>query len=61
MVALRELFTTDIGLLSLGVIAFIILMAVWFGRFFMSHIRQEEAERAAQAASSRASAAPPAR
>lgn len=50
MDALRELFTTDIGLLSLGVLLFIVVMAIWFGRFFMSHIRQDEAERAAQAA-----------
>ena len=51
MDALRELFTTDIGLLSLGVLLFIVVMAIWFGRFFLSHIRQDEAERAALAAS----------
>ena len=41
MVALQELFTTDIGLLSLGVLLFIVGMAVWFARFFLSHIRQD--------------------
>jgi len=29
-----DLFSTDYGLLSLGVIVFIIVMAVWFWRFF---------------------------
>jgi hypothetical protein len=52
MVALKELFTTDIGLLSLGVIVFIIGMGVWFGRFFKARIAEEmeAAKRAAPAA-----------
>ena len=41
MVALQELFTTDVGLLSLGVLLFIVGMAVWFGRFFQARIREE--------------------
>ncbi len=41
MVALQELLTTDIGLLSLGVLAFIVGMGVWFARFFRSRIREE--------------------
>lgn len=41
MVALQELFTTDIGLLSLGVLLFIVGMAVWFARFFQARIREE--------------------
>jgi len=46
MGALKELFGTDVGLLSLGVILFIIGMAVWFFRFFQRHIREEEAQAA---------------
>lgn len=49
MVALRELFTTDIGLLSLFVIAFIIGMGFWLYRFFTSRMR-EDAVRASTAA-----------
>lgn len=50
MVALRELFTTDIGLLSLAVLVFIIGMAIWFERFFRARIREEmEAAAAAKA------------
>jgi hypothetical protein len=45
MALLRELFTTDIGLLSLAVLAFIVGMAVWFARFFRSRIREELASR----------------
>lgn len=42
MVLLKELFTTDIGLLSFGVIAFVVVMAVYFGVFFSKKIREEE-------------------
>jgi uncharacterized membrane-anchored protein len=41
--ALRELLTTDIGLLSLFVIAFIIGMGFWLYRFFTSRMREDEA------------------
>lgn len=41
MVALRELLTTDIGLMSLAVLVFIVGMGVWFGRFFRARIREE--------------------
>lgn len=34
MKAVVDLFSTDYGLLSLGVLLFIIVMAVWFLRFF---------------------------
>lgn len=43
MDALRVLFTTDIGLLSLGVIAVTTLMGVFFVRFFLRNMAQDEA------------------
>jgi len=51
MVALTELLTTDIGLLSLFVIAFIIGMGFWLYRFFTARMREDEA--AARAAAGR--------
>jgi hypothetical protein len=41
MHALKELFSTDVGLLSIGAIAFMLGMAVFFVRFFVRHIREE--------------------
>ncbi|HVK33313.1 MAG TPA: DUF3149 domain-containing protein [Burkholderiaceae bacterium] len=52
MRALTELFTTDVGLLSIGVIAFMLGMGVFYIRYFLRHI-DEDAERAAGAKSSR--------
>lgn len=49
MRALTELFTTDVGLMSIGGIAFMIGMGVFFVRYFLRHIR-EDGERAAAAA-----------
>mgnify|MGYP003476555904 CR=1 FL=1 len=49
MQALKELFTTDVGLMSIGGIAFMLGMAVFFVRYFLSHMRQD-AERAASSA-----------
>jgi hypothetical protein len=43
--ALTELFTTDVGLLSIGAIAFMLGMAVFFIRYFLKHI-DEDARRA---------------
>jgi hypothetical protein len=54
MVALRELFTTDIGLLSLFVIVFIIGMGFWLSRFFKARMLEDEA--AARAAAGKAGA-----
>jgi len=34
MKAMVDLFSTDYGLLSVAVLAFILVMAVWFYRFF---------------------------
>jgi hypothetical protein len=45
MDALRELFTTDIGLLSLGVIVFVIGMGIWFSRWFNKQIEDEARDR----------------
>ncbi|GAA6143391.1 DUF3149 domain-containing protein [Hydrogenophaga sp. 5NK40-0174] len=38
MKAVIDLFSTDYGLLSLAVLVFIIVMAVWFLRFFSRKI-----------------------
>ena len=39
--AMRELFTTDIGLLSLFMIGFILAMAVFIWRFVKNNIRKD--------------------
>ena len=41
--ALKLLFTSDIGLLSLFTIVFVIGMGIWFRRFFTKQIEAEEA------------------
>ncbi len=43
MQALKELFTTDVGLMSLGGLAFMMGMAVFFVRYFLRHIREDAA------------------
>jgi hypothetical protein len=48
MHALKDLFTSDVGLMSIGGIAFMLGMAVFFIRYFLKHI-QEDTERAEQA------------
>ncbi len=40
MKAVIDLFSTDYGLLSLGVLLFIIVMAVWFLRFFSKKMEE---------------------
>lgn len=45
MHALKDLFTTDVGLMSIGGIAFMLGMGVFFVRYFLRHI-QQDAERA---------------
>lgn len=42
MQALRELFTSDVGLLSLAVIVFIIGMGIFFVRFFQKQMQESE-------------------
>lgn len=44
MTLLHELFSTDVGLMSLGVIVFTLGMAVWFKRFFARKIAEAEQE-----------------
>ena len=43
MKALTDFFTTDYGLLSAAVIVFILGMAVFFVRYFVGHMREDEA------------------
>ena len=43
MQALKELFTTDVGLLSVGVIAFMLGMGVFYLRYILRHMKQDEA------------------
>lgn len=49
MHALRDFLTTDYGLLSAAVIAFMLGMGVFFARYMSRHIR-EDSEAAARAA-----------
>jgi len=44
VVAWKELFTTDIGLLSVFTIGFIIVMAAYLLRFALRHMADEERE-----------------
>lgn len=44
MSAFRDLFSSDVGLLSAFVIAFTLGMGVYFVRFFVSHMREDEAK-----------------
>ena len=43
MKLLTELLTTDAGLMSVAGIAFMIGMSVYLARFFLKHMRAEEA------------------
>ena len=43
MHALKDLFTSDVGLMSVVGIAFMLGMAVFFVRYFMTHIRDDAA------------------
>jgi hypothetical protein len=49
MHALKDLFTTDVGLMSIGGIIFMLGMGVFFVRYFQKHM-QEDGERAAATA-----------
>ena len=44
MKAIVDLFSTDYGLMSLGVFVFIIVMGWWFSRFFARKIAESERE-----------------
>ncbi len=41
MKLLLDLFSTDYGLLSLGVIAFVLVMGAWFARYFARHMEND--------------------
>lgn len=43
MKLLTDLFSTDYGLMSLAVLAFIIVMAFWFGAFFRRKMNESPA------------------
>lgn len=43
MKAWADFFSTDYGLMSAGVIAFTLGMGVFFVRFFLKHMREDEA------------------
>lgn len=42
-IALQELFTTDIGLLSLGTIGVVLVIGTYMTLFVRRHIKQDEA------------------
>lgn len=42
MKAIVDLFSTDYGLFSLGVIVFVVFMGWWFSRFFARKIEESE-------------------
>lgn len=43
MHALKDLFTSDVGLMSVAGIAFMLGMAVFFVRYFVTHMQEDEA------------------
>jgi hypothetical protein len=47
MRVLTELFTSDVGLLSIGSIAFMIGMGIFFLRYFIRHVRDDSRRHAA--------------
>ncbi|HMN92574.1 MAG TPA: DUF3149 domain-containing protein [Hydrogenophaga sp.] len=42
MKAIVDLFSTDYGLFSIGVILFTLFIGIWFFRFFMRKIEESE-------------------
>lgn len=44
---MNELFTSDVGLMSIGGIAFMLCMGAFYLRYFIKHMHEDEA-RAAQ-------------
>ncbi len=41
MKLMTDLFSTDYGLMSVAVLAFIVVMAVWFGAFFRRKMNED--------------------
>lgn len=50
MRAIQDFLTTDYGLMSLAVIAFMLGMGVFYTRYFLKHMRDDEAAAKAAAA-----------
>jgi len=46
MHALAELFTTDVGLMSVAGLAFMLGMGVFYIRYFLRHMREDAAKAA---------------
>jgi len=44
MKAIVDLFSTDYGLMSIAVILFVIVMSIWFSRFFKRKIEESVQE-----------------
>ncbi len=42
-VLMKELFTSDVGLLSFVVITFTLGMGVYYARYFLKHVREDSA------------------
>jgi hypothetical protein len=42
MHALKDLFTTDVGLMSIGGITFMLGMGVFYVRYFLKHMKEDE-------------------
>lgn len=49
MHALKDLFSTDYGLMSIGGIVFMLGMGAFFLRYFLRHMHEDEARAASQA------------
>lgn len=48
MHALKDLLTTDYGLMSVGVIVVVLGMGGYFLRYFLNHMHEDEARQAGQ-------------
>lgn len=44
MQALKELFTSDVGLMSLATIGIVLGMAAYFVTYFLRHMHEDEAK-----------------
>lgn len=44
--AIKDLFTSDVGLMSLGSIVFMLGMGVFYLRYFLKHMHEDEAKAA---------------
>lgn len=42
-ILMKELFTSDVGLMSFVVIAFTLGMGVYYTRYFLKHVRDDSA------------------